>query len=116
MGRQVGSNGVEVDDPRRAPPPQARKSRDKRRELRYPTKLRSGRIYDPQQRLICHCVVRDRSTNGARLLLPKNVTPPNQICFFDEELRELFRAEIRWRQDREIGILKLQLVDVHWTS
>ena len=116
MGRQIESNGAGDENPWRASLAEARRSKDKRGEPRFGTKLRGGRIYDAQQRLICHCVVRDRSANGARLLLPKNVAPPGQICFFDEELKELFRAQVRWRQDREIGILKLRLVTERWTS
>lgn len=116
MGRQVESNGTGVENLARIGLSRARKPHEKRRERRYGTHLRDGRIYDSQQRFICHCVVRDRSNNGARLLLPKNMTTPNLICFFDEERRELFRAEVRWRQDREIGILKLNLVAEGWTS
>ena len=108
MGQWNISDGVSFERVGRASTPQPRPPpRDNRREQRYRTQLRSGRIYDQHQRFICACVVRDRSSQGARLLLPKNVTPPRQICFLDEELGEVFRAEVRWRQDREIGILKL---------
>jgi hypothetical protein len=111
----VESNGTRVENLSRASFLKARKNRDLRSEPRFRTHLRSGRIYDLQQRFICDCVIRDRSSHGARLLLPKNVTPPNMICFLDEELKEFLRAEVRWRQDREIGIFKLRLGDERWT-
>lgn len=116
MRRQVESNGMAGETLSRASLLRLRKARDKRSEPRFRTHLRSGRIYDLQQRFICDCVIRDRSHNGARLLLPKNVKMPhNFICFLDEELNEFLRAEVRWRQDREIGILKLRLGAERWT-
>ncbi len=115
MRRQVESNGNEVENLFRASLSRARKTRDLRSEPRFRTHLRSGRIFDLQQRFICDCVIRDRSSNGARLLLPKNVTTPNLIVFLDEELKEFIRAEVRWRQDREIGIQKFRLGDERYT-
>jgi hypothetical protein len=69
--------------------------------------LRAGQISDRQHHFICDCVVRDRSKGGARLLLPRNIKVPLLIWFYDEEYGEAVKAEVRWRRNQEIGILKL---------
>jgi hypothetical protein len=80
-------------------------ARDNRAEPRYPVHLRSGKIADAQRRLICHCVVRDRSTRGARLVLPSNVSVPDRIWFYDDEFKASVKAEVRWRGNQDLGIL-----------
>jgi len=83
----------------------SRTSRDNRLDPRYPVHLRSGKIADAQRRLICHCVVRDRSARGARLVLPSNVSVPDRIWFYDDEFKASVKAEVRWRGNQDLGIL-----------
>lgn len=85
----------------------AKKGVDHRREPRYRTRLRSGSISSGHKGLICDCVIRDYSSKGARLLLPKNVVPPKFIWFYDDETQKAVRAEVRWQKGQEIGIMKL---------
>ena len=80
---------------------------ENRREPRCRSSLRSGHIADGPRGFICNCVVRDYSTKGARLLLPKNVLAPKFIWFYDDEQKKAIRAEVRWQKGQEIGIFKM---------
>ena len=80
---------------------------ENRREPRCRSRLRSGHLSDGARGFICNCVIRDYSTKGARLLLPPNITLPNRVWFYDDELKKAVRVEVRWRKGQEIGILKL---------
>jgi hypothetical protein len=100
-----GNAPAKATGPNRNEARQAGGTRDNRAEPRYPVHLRSGRIADAQRKLICHCVVRDRSARGARLILPSNVCVPDRIWFYDDEFKACVKAEVRWRGSQELGIL-----------
>lgn len=77
---------------------------DKRLARRRRTRLRSGKIADRQNRFLIECAIHDRSDEGARLRLAKNMALPDDIRLFDDEQKSLAPARIIWRQGQEIGI------------
>jgi hypothetical protein len=80
---------------------------ENRREPRCRSRLRSGHLSDGGRGFICNCVIRDHSTQGARLLLPPNISLPRRVWFYDDDLKKAVRVEVRWQRGQEIGILKL---------
>ena len=104
MARFIDTTDMDASAMQRPAPSQSRQSRDNRAEPRYRVHLRSGEIADQNHRFICNCVIRDRSVRGARLLLPKNVSTPDEIWFHDHERKAPVKAQVRWRMNREIGI------------
>ena len=77
---------------------------DKRAGRRRRTRLRSGKVADTRNRFIIECAVHDRSEEGARLRLAKNVALPDDIRLFDDEQNALFPARIIWRTGQEVGV------------
>jgi PilZ domain len=75
---------------------------DKRSATRWPTCLkgqvraRDGRILD--------CLVRDFSDSGARIELNGSSTLPHSFELFFPLRQATFRAQVRWRGEREIGL------------
>jgi hypothetical protein len=83
---------------------ESRRPEISRCEPRHRGHLRHGEIADLQRRVICECLICDRSSKGARLRLPKNVSVPDQIWFHDDQVNAPVRAQVRWRRNQEIGI------------
>jgi hypothetical protein len=79
-------------------------SGDRRNDARRRTRLRSGKVVDPGNRFIVECQIRERSQEGARLLLVKPAEIPDRIGLFDDSELSIRTAEIIWRQALEIGI------------
>jgi hypothetical protein len=105
MLRKSGNAMATSAGPNRNDATEAGGTRDNRADPRYPVHLRSGKIADAQRKLICHCVVRDRSARGARLVLPSNVSVPDRIWFYDDEFKASVKAEVRWRGSQDLGIM-----------
>jgi hypothetical protein len=104
MARFIETNVGGGSLTRRGALPRSARPSDDRTEPRRRVHLRGGEIADRQHKFICDCVIRDRSTRGARLRLPKNVSVPHEIWFYDHEFKVSLKAEVRWRGDLEIGI------------
>src|SRR5260370_34737137 len=84
-----------------------RRPRDKRVEPRYISRLHGGHLSDGGRGFICACVVRDHSKTGARLLVPPDVSLPKRLWFYDDDIKQAVRVEIRWHRGQEVGIMKL---------
>ena len=98
------------DDERTSVRPRSRRrNEDKRCEPRFRTRLRSGQLYDKENNFISICILRDRSTRGARLAVPRHVYLPPEFLFFDDELKTVSRVQLRWRRGDELGILIVAL-------
>ncbi|WP_158814324.1 PilZ domain-containing protein [Methylocapsa sp. S129] len=104
MGRLIEVKGDDSTNIRRSNLSPYRRPEVRRAEPRQRLHLRSGEVADQLHRFICDCVIRDRSIRGARLVLPRNVSVPDQIWFYDAEFKASARAEVKWRADQEIGI------------
>jgi hypothetical protein len=77
---------------------------DKRGNTRQRTRLRSGKVIDPNDRFLTECLVFDRSESGGRLRVPAGTTLPAWIQFYDDQSAVLYQADVIWRRDRDIGI------------
>ena len=79
-------------------------SGDRRHDQRRRTRLRSGKVVDADNRFIVECQIRERSREGARLLLVRPATIPDRVGLFDDAELKIKTAEIIWRQALEVGI------------
>ena len=75
---------------------------DNRSATRWPSCLR-GKVLADDGRII-DCLVRDFSATGAKIELPASTKLPNTVQLFFPLRQETFRAHIRWRGDKEIGL------------
>jgi hypothetical protein len=79
-------------------------SEERRNDPRRRTRLRWGKVVDAGNRFIVECQIRERSPEGARLLLVKQANLPDRIGLFDDAELSIRTAEIMWRRSLEIGI------------
>jgi hypothetical protein len=77
---------------------------DRRSDLRRRTRLRSGKVVDLNNAFIVECVIRERSQEGARLLLAGTADLPDRIGLFDDAEMSIRTAEIIWHRHPELGI------------
>jgi hypothetical protein len=79
-------------------------SRDKRANARRRTRLRSGKVADPNGVFLTECLIYDRSTQGARLRVAGDTLVPDRVLLFDDELNSLSAAAVAWRRPYELGV------------
>lgn len=79
-------------------------SSDNRAGQRRRTRLRSGKLADPDGAFLIECAVHDRSPEGARLRLTGEVAVPGQILLYEDDEHRLSAAAIVWRRGLEVGI------------
>ena len=88
--------------------PEARPPERVRPELRaHPrerTRLRSAKLLDGTYRFICEGRICDRSRNGLRLALARDITLPPQLAVHVDETSEVREAKVIWRRGATIGI------------
>jgi hypothetical protein len=75
---------------------------DMRSATRWPSCLK-GKVLAEDGRMI-DCLVRDFSESGAKIELPRSTKLPDTVDLFFPLRQETFRAHIRWRGDKEIGL------------
>jgi hypothetical protein len=80
------------------------KSADRRTCRRERTRLRSAKLLDGSYRFVCDSRICDRSRDGLRLALARDVTLPPQLAVHVDETSEVREAEIVWRRGSTIGI------------
>jgi hypothetical protein len=83
--------------------PPSRGRDDKRTSERRRSRLRSAKLLDSNNRFLCECLVRDRSSTGLRLTLVKAVGLPNRCRLFDDETGEVSVVVIVWRRESTVG-------------
>jgi hypothetical protein len=81
---------------------------DKSANLRvYPrqrTRLRSAKLLDGSYRFLSEGRVCDRSRDGLRLVLARDVTLPPRLAVHIDETSEVREAKIIWRRGSTIGV------------
>ncbi|WP_075217842.1 hypothetical protein [Mongoliimonas terrestris] len=77
---------------------------NRRTNLRKRT-LKGGKIVFGDFRYTFDCVVRDVSDEGARLKCDHVAETPDTFYLFDPSDHSLRHAVVRWRTEREIGIV-----------
>lgn len=78
---------------------------ERRREDRHRTRLRTGILRGRDGRLIADCVIRDRSTGGAKLILTEQRPLPLELELEDEADHRRYDIRIIRRNGPEIGVV-----------
>jgi hypothetical protein len=76
-------------------------------ERRVSTRQKSllrGRILYNNRRNSVDCVIRDISSQGARLVFSDAVTVPDVVDLYIPHKEQTLRAEVHWRNGEEVGV------------
>lgn len=79
-------------------------AREKRGDARERIRLRSAKVLDGAYRFLCECRILDRSLNGLRLLLGRNIRVPGQFAVHIDETNEVRRGRVVWRRGLMLGV------------
>ncbi|HEY3622764.1 MAG TPA: hypothetical protein VGL12_10310 [Roseiarcus sp.] len=79
-------------------------SADLRAHPRERTRLRSAKLLDGAYRFLCEGRICDRSRNGLRLGLVRDIALPPQLAVHIDETSEVREAKVIWRRGSTIGI------------
>ena len=105
LGRKLAGRGEiaywVVSDDGRSP---AGKSADLRAHPRERNCLRSAKLLDGAYRFLCEGRICDRSRNGLRLALARDIALPPQLAVHIDETSEVREAKVIWRRGSTIGI------------
>ena len=77
---------------------------DQRGGERKPARLRSAKLLDPAYRFVCEGRICDRSRDGLRLALARDVSLPPRLSVHIDETSEVRSASVVWRRGATIGI------------
>ena len=80
------------------------KSADQRIHPRQLARLRSAKLLDGSYRFVCDSRICDRSRDGLRLALARDVALPRKLAVHVDETSEVREAEVVWRRGSTIGI------------
>jgi hypothetical protein len=105
LGRKLASRGeiaycVVSNDGRST----ADKGADLRAHPRERTRLRSAKLLDGGCRFLSEGRICDRSRDGLRLALARDVTLPRRLAVHIDETSEVREAKIIWRRGSTIGV------------
>ena len=82
--------------------------REKRGEVRDRARLRSAKLMDSAYRFLCEARIYDRSRNGLRIMLARDVRLPGRIAVHIDESREVRCARTIWRRGSMLGVRLLE--------
>ena len=85
-------------------PPDEQKRRSCARTPRERTRLRSAKLLDGAYRFLCEGRICDRSRDGLRLALARDVTLPPRLAVHIDETSEVREAKVIWRRGSTIGV------------
>jgi hypothetical protein len=77
---------------------------DQRGGRREPARLRSAKVLDGSYRFVCEGQIRDRSRDGLRLALARDIGLPPRLAVHIDETGEVRDARIVWRRGATIGV------------
>lgn len=77
---------------------------DRRRSPRKRALL-TGRVAYGEGAFTLNCTIRDISSTGARIALPKGQTVPNELYLVDVRNGCAYEAEVAWRGTFEVGLI-----------
>lgn len=72
------------------------------------TRLRSAKILDAQNSYLCDALIQDRSSEGMRLLLGRNVGLPARFALYEDESGDIFTVRTAWRRGQAVGVRVVQ--------
>jgi hypothetical protein len=105
LGRKLARRGeiaYWVDSAERRPSESTRA--DQRMCRRERTRLRSAKLLDGAYRFVCEGRICDRSPDGLRLVLARDIALPAQLAVHIDETSEVREAEVIWRRGSTIGV------------
>ncbi len=105
LGRELAKRGeiaYWVVSPEARPPSGERG--DQRAHPRERTRLRSAKLLDGACRFLCEGRICDRSREGLRLALARDIALPPQLAVHIDETAEVREARVIWRRGSTIGI------------
>lgn len=79
-----------------------------RHSTRRRTRLRSAKVLDPANAFLCDAVIQDKSSEGLRLLLARNVGLPPRFGVYDDETGEIATVAQAWRRGHTVGVRIVQ--------
>jgi hypothetical protein len=82
----------------------ADKSADLRAHPRQRSRLRSAKLIDGSYRFLCEGRICDRSREGLRLSLARDLTLPSRLAVHIDETAEVREAKIVWRRGSTVGV------------
>jgi hypothetical protein len=77
---------------------------DQRGGVREPARLRSAKLLDATYRFVCEGRICDRSRDGLRLALARDIRLPPRLAVHIDETGEVREARIVWRRGPTIGV------------
>jgi hypothetical protein len=83
--------------------PEAKRA-DQRQHSRERTRLRSAKVLDGAYRFLCESRICDRSPEGLRLALARDVALPPEFAVHIDETSEVREAKIIWRRGSTMGV------------
>jgi hypothetical protein len=105
LGRKLASRGEiaywVVSDDGCSP---SDKSANLRAHPRQRTRLRSAKLLDGSYRFLCEGRICDRSRDGLRLVLARDLTLPSRLAVHIDETAEVREAKIVWRRGSTVGV------------
>ena len=87
-----------------AAPVRRRARRSARATRGSATRLRSAKLLDGAYRFVCEGRICDRSRDGLRLALARDIALPPQLAVHIDETSEVREAKVVWRRGSTIGI------------
>ncbi len=78
--------------------------KDRRADAREPTRMRSAKLLDAAFRYLCDGRICDRSLNGLKILLARNVRLPWRFAVHIDETGDVRRARAAWRRGLLVGV------------
>jgi len=76
---------------------------ERRRSLRQKSFLR-GCIYFNKRRGAVDCLIRDISSEGARVIFSDTVSIPDVVELYVPQKEQTIRAHVQWRHGEELGL------------
>ena len=83
--------------------PEVRRA-DQRGSRRNPARLRSAKLLDAAYRFVCEGRICDRSRDGLRLALARDIALPIGVAVHFDETGEVRGASVVWRRGSTIGV------------
>jgi hypothetical protein len=77
---------------------------EQRRRPRQRMRLRSAKVLDGAYRFLCESRICDRSRDGLRLALARDMALPARLAVHIDETAEIREASVIWRRGSTIGI------------
>ncbi len=76
---------------------------ERRRSVRQKSFLR-GCVYFNKRRNALDCLIRDISSEGARIIFSETVSVPDIVDLYIPQKEQTVRARVQWRHGDEIGL------------